>query len=103
METEQFVNNMLFLKLGGGTIAGIAVGYAVKRVSKLVLLLLGLVILGLYGLMEAKIITVHWEAVSQGLEEGSRSAGHWMSRLVKDLSVSLVGFGIGFLMGVKIR
>lgn len=91
------------LNLGGGVIAGVAAGYAFKRLSRIALFFLGACILGLYILMKAGFISVHWDAISQGLSGGGRSLTHWVEGLVKELSLSLVGFGAGFLMGLKIR
>ena len=93
----------MLAKLGGGVIAGIAVGYALKKATKLALFVLGLIILVLYGLMKADLITVQWGAVSTQLEHGSRSFGSFLAGLVKDLSASLIGFAGGFFLGVKLR
>ena len=103
MEFANVLNNLMLAQLGGGALAGIAVGYALKRATKIALFILGLCILVLYGLMKAGYISVHWDAVSQGLEHGSRSAASMLGDVVKDLSASLVGFAGGFFMGVKLR
>lgn len=93
----------MLAKLGGGVIAGIAVGYAIKRAAKIALFILGIIILILYGLMKAEFITVQWDAVGNSLEHGSRSFGAFLAGLVKDLSASLIGFAGGFFMGLKLR
>jgi len=89
-------------QLGGGTIAGIAVGYAAKKAARLGLLMLGLVVIGLYILAQQGLVTVHWDAVSQGIEQGSRGIGSYISQMIKHLSPSLVGFGVGFAIGLKL-
>ena len=102
VDTTQVISKILLLQVGGGTIAGIAVGYAIKKVSKAALFIIGVIILGLYALMQAHLVTVHWDAVSSGIEAGTRAAGTWASTMVKSLSASLVGFGVGFFVGVKL-
>ncbi len=91
------------LEVGGGTLAGVAVGYAAKRAAKWALLLLGLILIGLYFLAQQGWVTVQWQAVSQELEEGSKGLGQWFKTMVVQLSPSLVGFGAGLVMGFKIR
>jgi len=89
--------------VGGGTLAGIAVGYAAKRAAKIALLMLGLVLIGLYFLAQQGWITVHWQQVSDGIEQGSRGAGQYLKTMLDQLSPSLVGLTAGFFVGLKIR
>lgn len=102
-DISQTINTLLFAQLGGGVLAGLAVGYALKRTVKLALLLLGICLLLLYGLMKAGLITVHWDAVHKSLEHGSQGLAAVLVDVIKDLSASLVGFAGGFFMGLKIR
>lgn len=97
------ISETLWLHLGGGALAGLAVGYTLKRASKLVLILVGLLIFLLYGLMKLGIISVHWGALSDSLEAGGKSVSSWMVGLVKELSASMVGFGGGVLLGLKLK
>jgi len=103
MDISSLINSASLTQLGGGTLAGVAVGYAAKRAAKLALLLLGLVLIGLYFLAQQGWVTVHWQTVTQEIEEGSRGAGQWMSGLIRDLSPSLVGLAGGFAIGLRIR
>lgn len=103
MDIGSLINQATLAQVGGGTLAGIAVGYAAKRAAKIALLMLGLILIGLYFLQQHGFVTVHWQQVSQGLEEGSRGAGQWLSTMVKDLSPSLVGLAGGFVLGLKVR
>lgn len=89
--------------MGGGTLAGVAVGYAAKRAAKWALLMVGLILILLYLLAQQGLITVHWQTVGQELEVGSRSASQWFTAMIGELTPSLVGFGAGFLIGLKIR
>lgn len=99
---DSLFNQANLAQLGGGTIAGIAVGYAAKKAARLGLLMLGLVVIGLYILAQQGFVTVHWDAVSQGIEQGSRGVGSYISQMIKHLSPSLVGFGVGFAIGLKL-
>lgn len=100
---DSFLSQASLAQLGGGTIAGIAVGFAAKKAARLGLLMLGLVVIGLYVLAQQGFVTVHWDAVSQGIEQGSRGLGSYVSQMVKQLSPSLVGFGVGFAIGLKLN
>lgn len=103
MDVGNLLSQAGVVQLGGGTLAGIAVGYAAKVAAKWALLMLGLILMGLYLLADHGFLTVNWDAVNHGLEEGSRGLGAWFSAMVTQLSPSLVGFGAGVLMGLKIR
>lgn len=92
----------LLMEMGGGAIAGLAVGYAFKKTTKLALLILGVCLILLYVLMQNDIITVKWDAVSTGIETGARTVGQWIWAMTKTLSASLVGFTGGFLLGLKL-
>lgn len=96
------LTSQLFM-MGGGVIAGIAVGFALKVATRIALLVLGVLIVVLYGLMAGGFITVNWEAVSSGIETGSRTLGHLMWTMVRQLSASLVGFAGGVALGWRMR
>lgn len=89
--------------MGGGTLAGIAVGVALRFTAKLALIIVGLIILLMAGLMHAGYITVDWGAVSQSLEDGAEAAGGFIEFAVADLSAQLAGFAAGLLIGVRIK
>lgn len=96
------LSSALFM-MGGGVIAGIAVGYALKAATRIALLILGVMLLAMYGMMQVGFITVNWDAVGAGIESGSRAAGSWMWAMVKHLSASFVGFAGGVAMGWRLR
>ena len=93
----------MFFMFGGGALAGMAVGYAVRVATRVALLVIGIVLLLLYGLMTSKFITVNWDAVGLGLEHGSRTVGTWLLGMVKQLSASLVGFAGGVFLGWRMK
>ena len=89
------------LQFGGGGIAGIAVGYALKVAFKAAMFVLGAILIVLYVLNDAGFITVNWGAVSRGLENGAMAGGRWCWRLITGGSVPFVGFGAGAWFGWK--
>lgn len=93
----------LLFSLGGGVLAGIAVGLALKSALRIVLIITGVVLIGLALLMQAGFITIHWEALTTGLEDGATFIGGWVKIALADLSAQLVGFTGGLLMGFKWR
>lgn len=97
------VDPSVLLNLGGGVIAGIAVGMALKTTLRWALTLLGLIILGLVGLMKAGIIVVQWDALNSSIEGGVVYLGGIIELAIADLSAQLVGFSGGLLMGWKWR
>lgn len=91
------------LQMGGGFIAGVAVGYAMKVASKMVLLAMGALIVVMYMMMHAGFITVNWDAVGAGLETGTKAAGSMAWTMITELSSSFVGFAGGVTLGWKYR
>lgn len=95
------MDHNLLLSLSGGALAGVAVGMALKKAFRWALIFIGLVILGLMGLMNAGIVVIQWEALSQGLEGSVATIGDWVRIAVDDLSAQLVGFSGGLVIGLK--
>lgn len=93
----------IVLNLGGGVIAGIAVGLALRTAMRWALIILGMIILGLVLLTKAGIIVIQWDALSHGLEGGVALVGGVIKLAVADLSAQLVGFTGGMVMGFKWR
>ena len=93
----------VLLNLGGGVIAGIAVGLALKTAMRWALVFMGLCILGLVLLMKAGIIIIQWDALEKGLEGGVAFIGGHVKLALADLSAQLVGFTGGMVMGFKWR
>lgn len=91
----------LLFDLGGGVLAGIAVGLALKSALRVVLIVLGVVLIMLALLMKGGFITIHWEALTTGIESGATFIGGWVKLAVADLSAQLVGFSGGLLLGFK--
>jgi uncharacterized membrane protein (Fun14 family) len=99
--------------LGGGFFAGLLIGYAIKKVAKIIGLILGLFLAGLAYLQHQGIVNVKWdqlENVTQGAaniivnatENGipgivtQQGFESWGSSLTGGIAL---GFAIGFVKG----
>jgi uncharacterized membrane protein (Fun14 family) len=95
----------LGIEFGTGAGIGAIIGFAAKKVAKLIAVLVGLE-LALFKFLESRgILTVDWERLSGGFmkaaEVGSSSTPpSWMNTILSTLSVS-VGFTGGFLVGFR--
>lgn len=65
----------LITQLGGGGIIGFVIGYAVKKLMKILLILAGLALAGLLYLSHLGYLTIHWEKISSTMEG-------WIEKLI---------------------
>jgi uncharacterized membrane protein (Fun14 family) len=95
----------LGLELGSGALIGGIIGFAAKKVAKLVAVIVGLE-LALFKFLESRgIITVDWERLTAGFVQASQDAASgappsWVQTVLSTLSVS-AGFTGGFLLGFR--
>ena len=95
----------LGIEFGTGAGIGAIIGFAAKKVAKLIAVIVGLE-LALFKFLESRgILTVDWERLSGGFmkaaEAGSATTPpSWMSSILSTLSVS-AGFTGGFLVGFR--
>jgi uncharacterized membrane protein (Fun14 family) len=99
----EFGLQQIGLELGGGALIGGVIGFAAKKVAKLIAIIIGLE-LALFKFLEAKgILTVDWGALtgaaSDSVNTGAQASG-WVTSLLATLPVS-AGFTGGFLLGFK--
>ncbi len=104
--SSDLFTDLPYLQLGGGFVIGLAVGYALKKSFKILILLLGLTLIGLFTLEHHHLITINdsgiEETVSAGTDTFKNIALFLKERLV---SAGFAGGGSavgGFLMGLKI-
>lgn len=94
-------------ELGFGGVAGAVVGYASKKVTKLVALALGLMFIAIQALVYMQYITVDWRAVQDSAEQvwtdpqGVTLAEHAWQILSANLPFG-AGFATGFAIGFKL-
>ena len=95
----------LGLELGSGAVVGGIIGFAAKKVAKIVAIIVGLE-LALFKFLESRqIITVDWGALTGGMIGAGEAAASgappdWIMTILSTLSVS-AGFTGGFLLGFK--
>ncbi len=95
----------LGLEFGGGAVIGGIIGFAAKKIAKLIAVIVGLE-LALFKFLESRgILTVDWSRLSAGLVETTQDAAtgappDWILTILSTLSVS-AGFTGGFLLGFR--
>jgi len=94
----------LVFQLGVGGIGGFIVGYALKKLSKLILVLIGLFVLALIYLSTQGVININydslWNALS-GLIGLGGSVFSWLIGVISLLPFA-ASFVAGFLLGLKL-
>jgi len=93
----------LVYQLGIGGIGGFIAGYAVKKISKLILVLMGLFIIFLLYLGTSEIISINYEELWGALKDLLSFAGQAASWLISLISLSpfMGSFLAGFMFGFK--
>jgi len=94
----------LVYQLGIGGIGGFLAGYAIKKISKLILVLIGLLVFFLLYLGTQGIISIDYEALWNalaGLLGFAGQAATWLIGLIS-LFPALGSFGAGFVFGFKL-
>jgi uncharacterized membrane protein (Fun14 family) len=91
------------LELGGGALIGAVIGFAAKKVAKVIAIIIGLE-LALFKFLETKgILIVDWGAITgaggEAVDKGAEAPG-WMMSFLAAVPVT-AGFTGGFLLGFK--
>ena len=95
----------LGIEFGTGGVIGGIVGFAAKKIAKIVAVIVGLE-LALFKFLESRgILTVDWDKLSAGFLKASQDAAQgappsWVQTILSTLSVG-AGFTGGFLLGFK--
>ena len=95
----------LGIEFGGSAVIGGVIGFAFKKVAKIIAVLVGLE-LALFKLLESRgILTVDWGALSAGMigvgeAAASSTPPSWIVSILSTLSVG-AGFTGGFLVGFR--
>lgn len=95
----------LGFQLGVGGIGGFIVGYAIKKISKLIIIVMGLFLIALLYLGTQSIISINYGALWKAIEGSLGLAGEaasWIIGLISILPFAgsfLVGFLLGFKLG----
>jgi uncharacterized membrane protein (Fun14 family) len=91
-------------QLGLGGIGGFIVGFALKKITKLFIVIIGLFVLALLYLSVNGVININYNALWTTIANGLGLAGQAASWVVGVISLlPFVGsFVVGFLLGLKI-
>ena len=93
----------LGLEVGGGALIGALIGFAAKKIAKIIAIIVGLE-LALFKFLETKgILIVDWSAITGAANKGAGTAADapgWIMSLLSALPVT-AGFSGGFLVGFK--
>ncbi|GGL54469.1 FUN14 domain-containing protein [Halocalculus aciditolerans] len=95
----------LGLQAGTGAVIGGIIGFAAKKVAKIIAVLVGIE-LAVFAFLESRgILTVKWDRLTAGLIDASQQAASgtppsWLMSILSTISVS-GGFSLGFLAGFK--
>ena len=94
----------LAYQLGIGGIGGFVVGYAFKKISKLIIVLIGLFLIVLLYLGTSGIISINYDKLLGALANSLGLAGQAASWLVGLISLLpfMGSFIVGFLLGFKL-
>jgi uncharacterized membrane protein (Fun14 family) len=91
-------------QLGLGAIGGFVVGFALKKIAKLFIIVLGIFIIALLYLGASNIININfgalWSAVG-GWLGGAGQAASWLVGLI-GLLPFIGSFAVGFFLGFKL-
>ncbi|PCR89804.1 FUN14 domain-containing protein [Natrinema ejinorense] len=95
----------LGLEFGGGAAIGGIIGFAAKKIAKLLAIIVGVQLMLFRYLESQGILFVDWNRLSAGLlKTQQRAQGaadvHWIQSIVSTLSIG-AGFTGGFLVGFK--
>jgi uncharacterized membrane protein (Fun14 family) len=91
-------------QVGIGAVGGFIVGYAVKKIGKLIAILAGLVIIGLIYLSTRGKISINWGALFNALTIAMGVLGtafSWLAGVIALLPFAGT-FIAGFLLGLKL-
>lgn len=94
----------VIFQLGVGGVGGFIVGYALKKLSKLLLVLFGLFVVALIYLGVRGIISINYEALFTAIGElvgAASAASSWLIGAISLLPFA-GSFVAGFLLGLKL-
>ncbi|MFC7215748.1 FUN14 domain-containing protein [Saliphagus sp. GCM10025334] len=91
----------LGLEFGGGAAIGALMGFAAKKIAKLIAVIIGVQLVIFRYLESQGILIVDWNALSNGLIKTSEHADPtYLESFISTMSVG-AGFTAGFLIGFR--
>ena len=100
---NEILSQMVY-QLGAGGILGFIVGYAIKKVVKILIVVVGLFTLGLFLLEYEGIINVNYDKLLQVVENLTGTLGQtsgWINPILAHLPFA-GSFAVGAAVGLKV-
>ena len=110
MSTENF--SSIAATIGGGFLVGILIGYAIKKVVKVVAIIVGLFFAGLAYLQYQQIVGINWNKLQQVFQNAVATlenattqipgfnSGHSADIAISNFGIPLTGsMSVGFTIG----
>jgi len=98
------ITGLLTSQIAIGGIIGFFIGYAIKKITKLAIIIFGIFLLALVYLEYNGFITINYERFQESFGEISRGMNERLliptTPILTNLPI-LGGFGLGFLVGLK--
>jgi uncharacterized membrane protein (Fun14 family) len=95
----------LIYQIGIGGIGGFIIGFLIKKLSKLIIILIGLFLVALIYLSTQGMISISynslWEALKGAFGFAGEAAASWLAGVVSILPFA-GSFVVGFLLGLKL-
>lgn len=91
-------------QLGLGVFGGFIVGYAIKKITKLIAILAGILLLILLYLGSSGIIVIHYNKLAEAIKNAIGASGQfsdWFTPIISHLPFA-GSFIVGLLLGLKI-
>ncbi|AEH24613.1 FUN14 domain-containing protein [Pyrococcus yayanosii] len=88
--------------MGVGALVGFIIGYALKKIMKIVLALIGVYLLSLFWLQQKGVITINTDKLFnlvEGATETTLSLGQKVLGILPGSAAFLAGFYLGFKKG----
>jgi uncharacterized membrane protein (Fun14 family) len=94
----------IIYQLGIGGIGGFIIGFVIKKLSKLIVILIGIFLIALIYLSTQRIISINYDALWKAIEGLTGLVGQAFSWLIGLLSIMpfIGSFVVGFLLGFKL-
>jgi uncharacterized membrane protein (Fun14 family) len=90
-------------QLGIGAVGGFIVGYALKKIAKIIAVIIGLFFVALIYLVSKGIISLDYGKLEGGISDalgGATTAAGWLAPIIAHLPFA-GAFGLGLFLGFK--
>jgi len=102
MGFEEYLSPVVY-QIGVGGIGGFLVGYAIKKIVKILVIILGIFILAILYLGYSGIISVNYDKLEEAISKALPAVAETSNLLIPIITnLPFAGsFGLGFLIGLK--